>query len=178
MIDVLDAVYDFVLACAYDQDIPQYTEDQIIRGWQNDATLPPETQEFCIISELNTVRHGTNEETAFIDDHVNFYETIEHVIQLDFYSPEQLYARGRANIIELLARSRVATTFFKAANPDLTCLYADDPRNLTGLDDTKSFVARYQLTLHLEERAKLEIPTDYFTSINIHTENVDVHHKI
>lgn len=179
MIDVLSAVYDFVLQYAKSDNVPAYREEQIIIAWQNSATLPADTQEFCVISEINTVRHGTNEESAVIDDSVTFYETLEHIIQLDFYGVNPYDTRVRANAIEMLAFSRVATAFFSAYSDQyLTCLYADDVRNLTGLDETKTFIARYQVTLHLEERLNQAIQTDYFTNVNLHLENVDVHHKI
>ena len=178
MLDVLNAVYDFIYAYSKNENVPQFTENQIIRGWQNSAVLPQESQDFCVFSEINTIRHGTNEESLIIDNNVIFYETLEHVIQIDFYSLNPFIARSRANLIELLAFTRVATDFFKKINKSLTCLYAEDVRNLTGLDETKSFLARYQVVIHLEERLNQAIQTDYFTNVNLHLENVDVHHKI
>ena len=168
MLDVLNAVYDFIYAYSKNENVPQFSENQIIRGWQNSAVLPQESQDFCVFSEINTIRHGTNEESLII----------EHLIQIDFYSLNPFIARSRANLIELLDFTRVATDFFKKINKSLTCLYAEDVRNLTGLDETKSFLARYQVVIHLEERLNQAIQTDYFTNVNLHLENVDVHHKI
>ncbi len=177
MLDVLDAVYDFIYAYAKSETVQQLTQNQIIRGWQNSAILPSHAQDFCVFSELNTLRHGTNEESKVIDNNVIFRETLEHVIQIDFYSLDPFVARERANIIEMLAFSRVATDFFKNFNNSLTCLFAEDVRNLTGLDETKSFLARYQVVIHLEERLNHSIQTDYFTNVSLHIEDVDVHHK-
>lgn len=184
MIDILGAVYDFVLAYAKSDDIPAYTEDQIVRGFQNMAAMPENTHEFCTITLLNTVRHGTNHEfytnTADNTDETlkqHFQEVLEHVIQLDFCSAEPFVlpqiTQARANIIELVAGSNQATDFFENypdenGNKDLiTCLYAEDLQNLTGFDETKTYTARYMVRLHLQERFSAAFDVDYFNKIAI-----------
>ncbi len=92
------------------ENAPQFTESQIIRGWQNSAVSPAGSQDFCVFSELNTIRHGTNEESKIIDDGVVVQETLEHVIQLDFYSLDPLIACSQAYVIELLAFSSLKET--------------------------------------------------------------------
>lgn len=184
MIDILGAVYDFVLAYAKSDDIPAYTEDQIVRGFQNMAAMPSGTHEFCTLTLLETQRHGTDHEwyenagTSDPDDMKrHLAEVLEHVVQLDFCSAEPFVlpqvTQQRANLIELLSGSSAATDFFESiADPDgnkglLTCLYAEDVRNLSGWDETKTYTARYMTRLHLQERFEAALPVDYFTEIDI-----------
>ena len=104
MTDILSAVYDYVLkyACDVSNDINPYTENQIVRGWQNSATLPPNTNEFCIITDLTTSAHGTTPEFFDSDNVCQLQRTIEHVIQLDFLSSEvqQLYKQYQTLILQ------------------------------------------------------------------------------
>lgn len=44
MIDILEAVNDFILAYAQGQDLPTLTQNQIIRSWQNLDNILSQTQ--------------------------------------------------------------------------------------------------------------------------------------
>lgn len=59
MIDVLAITYDFVQSFAKGFDMPAYPDDHIVQGFQNMATLPEGTHEFCTITLLNSIKHGT-----------------------------------------------------------------------------------------------------------------------
>ena len=60
MIDVLAITYDFVKSFAKGFDMPAYPDDHIVQGFQNMAALPEGTHEFCVITLLNSIKHGTS----------------------------------------------------------------------------------------------------------------------
>ena len=91
MIDVMGAVYDFVKAFACNgTDVPAYTDDQIVRGVLN-ASVAPDVTDFAVITHTGTIRHGSTVET-FPDKlgKSDMQETVEHIVQVDFYSLEPL----------------------------------------------------------------------------------------
>lgn len=183
MTDILSAVYDYVLkyACDVSNDINPYTENQIVRGWQNSATLPPNTNEFCIITDLTTSAHGTTSEFFDSDNVCQLQRTIEHVIQIDFLSSEGITlpqtTLRRATAIQTVSNTNFATDFFQTFDSSLTCLYADGVTNLSELDESKTYSTRYQVQLHLAEIFTTTISADTFSNVDLHIENVDVHHK-
>lgn len=184
MLDILSAVYDFVLkyACDAGAGVPAYDETQIVRGWQNSATLPPTVNEFCIITELNTIAHGTTSELCKTDVECQYKRTVEHVIQIDFISSEGITAPHatllRANVINMLCNTSVATSFFKSFSENLTCLYCDGVTNLSSLDETKTYATRYQVVIHLAEILSTSLTVDTFSNVKLNIENVDAHHHI
>ena len=107
MTDILGAVNDFILAhCWRDPDLPALTQQQVVRGWQNVVSaLPPDSQEYAVLTLLATQRHGTNvHKRRHAEGETGLIETIsrlaEHMVQVDFCSayPQQgeEYARLRA----------------------------------------------------------------------------------
>jgi len=187
MTDILGAVNDFVLQYCKTPDIPALEQYQIVRGWQNMVSaLPKNCREYVILTLLSTIRHGTN---------VHLYENAtgetglkqtiaklnEHLVQVDFCGsyPDQNeeIPRTRADILEMLTRDAVGVDFYKSYG--LSSLYADDVRPLSFLDpETKQWVSRYSVTLHLEGWTAAEMESDSFSELGIYLENVDVHHPV
>ena len=179
MIDIPTLVCKFVHEFVKGDDVPQYSKSQIIQGFQNLANPPRGTHEFCTVSLLNSIRHGTdwnhwtNEKISDPEPFTQRLEAvIEHMVQVDMCSAEpyvlpQVTAE-RAQILQLVAGSNIATEYFESATAGkLTCLYAEDAQNLAGFDETKSYTVRYMLRLHLAEKYDAHFANDYFTKIDI-----------
>lgn len=186
MIDILEAVYKFILQHAHDEKngIPVLSENQIVRAWQNYAALP-DTTEYVVITYANKIQHGKSQiEDYYDDDSGEFgyrvYGTLEHVVQVDFSSqgPDvdpQLTA-ARAQIVQILCASPVAPNFFKKFDSKLNLLYCDDIGPGPVFDESQNYQARYVLNLHISQIFSKIINLDYFTEINLKPENVDAHH--
>ena len=186
MIDVLGAVNDFVLEYAFaEPDLPALTQPQIIRGWQNYGGLPPKTQELVILTLLSASRHGTNVRTRRdADAPSGIIETVsrlaEHLVQSDFWCARprmpEYAARTRAEIMEILARDPVGVSFFQKYG--LSLCYADEIKALPFVNESKQWVARYSVTIHLTGWSGVEIPVDSFADVQLRIENVDEHHPV
>lgn len=185
MIDILGAVYDYVQAFAYlEPDVPQYRDDQIVRGWQNTAVLPQNTTEFCIITLLRTERHGKPSDRPLVNDEGfagQMWQLVEHVVQIDCCSAEPFVlpqaTKLRAEQIVMISNSRYGPAYFKQQSPLLNCLKAEGVSDMSFLDPDKLYTARYMCTLHLEEiQHSRAIDVNSFTAVNLHLENVERHH--
>ena len=172
MIDILGAVYAFIKAYACNGTaVPAYTDDQIIRGVLN-AAVAPEVTEFAVMTHTGTIRHGTTVET-FPDalGKSEIQETVEHVVQVDFYSMEPVTAQevtiNRAQCFEMCARSHHGVSYFKAYNLDL--LYAENVTNRPLWDETKNYTSCYTVRLHLGETVTKTVSDDYFDAIRVRT---------
>ena len=115
-------VCKFVHEFAKGDGVPQYGERQFVQGFQNMANPPCGTHEFCTVSLLNSIRHGTgwhhwtNEKTSDPEPFEQHLEAVvEHVVQIDMCSAEpyvlpQVTAE-RAQILQLVAGSNIATEY-------------------------------------------------------------------
>lgn len=186
MIDILGAVNDFVLKYAFaDPDLPALAQPQIIRGWQNYGGLPPKTQELVILTLLSASRRGTNVRTRRdADAPSGIVETVsrlaEHLVQIDFCCARprmpEYAARTRAEIVEILARDPVGVSFFQKYG--LSSCYADEVRALPFVNESRQWVARYSVTIHLTGWTRIETTLDSLTDVRLHLENVDEHHPV
>lgn len=168
--DVYEAVRQFVLAYA----LPTIPEENIIQGWQNRSSLPLGTNEFIVISILNSVQHGTNTET-FGGSQLAVRGLIEITVQVDFCSETDI-ARQRAQRIAVVTRSSIGPMFFNQRG--MSALYADDARDISYVGSENQFIRRYMVALHLSVNDGLIVDYDYFDQVAItRLENVDVHHR-
>ena len=179
MIDVLAITYDFVQSFAKGFDVPAYPDDCIVQGFQNMAALPEGTHEFCTITLLNSIKHGTDWQywTNFRKDDPEPFEqhlkaVIEDIVQIDMCSAEPYtqpqVTLERAQALQLAANSNLATEFYEhESGGNATCLFAEDVQNLTGFDETKTYTSRYMLRLHLGVKAHAAYETDYFTHVDV-----------
>lgn len=185
MIDVLAITYDFVKSFAKGFDMPAYPDDHIVQGFQNMASLPEGTHEFCTITLLNSIKHGTDWQywTNFRKDDPEPFEqhlkaVIEDIVQIDMCSAEPYtqpqVTLERAQALQLAANSNLATEFYEhESDGNATCLFAEDVQNLTGFDETKTYTCRYMLRLHLGIKAHAAYESDYFTKIAVRPMAVD-----
>ena len=179
MTDILAITYDFVKSFAKGFDMPAYPDDHIVQGFQNMAALPHGTHEFCTITLLNSIKHGTDWQywTNFHKDDPEPFEqhlkaVIEDIVQIDMCSAEPYtqpqVTLERAQALQLAANSNLATEFYEhESGGDATCLFAEDVQNLTGFDETKTYTCRYMLRLHLGVKAHAAYETDYFTHVDV-----------
>lgn len=164
-VDILGAVFEFVAAHA----APKIDPDRIYRGWQNRMALPSDSQEFCIISITTSTRRGTVDTSWQIDNESGWgRETIKSTqnvdVQIDFFG-ESDTARLQAQSIDALAGSRIGATFFR--DRGLSCLYADQVRDMTFSSDDDQFLPRFMVTLHLCAEVDLDAEIDGFNTVHI-----------
>lgn len=169
MIDILGYVYDFILKYAQGEGVPPLEQNQIIRGWQNSAVLPTNT-EFVVITLLNSYRKGRN---VHIDKPTNddFSQTLdkltEHVVQIDFCSNDPITAthltQHRAELFETVASSYVACDFFKSKDKRLNYINCDGLYAFSEMDETQSMACRYMMTIHISEHVQVNLNLESFS---------------
>lgn len=178
MPDIYVAVYDYVLAYA----LPAMQPENIYRGWQNRSALPPDTNEYAVISIISNVRHGTSIETLEIngvdDDEPETITVATHyevTVQVDCCS-DSVYAQQRASMLSNFARSSIATSFFKKYG--LSIADASDPADITMDDESNQFVQRSMITLRLLYWVTGAIGTAWFNDVNfVGVKDVDAFYK-
>ena len=172
--DIYEAVGRFLLKYA----VPAVSQGCIIKGFQNRIALPKGTNEYIIMTVLNHTRHGTNiykfdasKAGTLEDGDETTIELVEVEVQIDCYSDSDA-GRQRATAIEMMARSPYAVQHFREYG--MSCLYADDVRDLTGITDADQFVYRHMTTLHLTYNATITMKLPWFDAVNVNLKNVDV----
>lgn len=148
----------------------------VIVGYTNNLTLPPDGNDFCVVTPISERRLHTTKETDLDEkDSVQLAEYLESVVQIDCYSTNRKDARTRCESYELVARSRYGVEHFKKYNVD--CQHADICRNTTAILDSDQYVSRWTTTLTLGIWKQVEITQDYFTEIEPELINVDLKFK-
>lgn len=171
--DIYAAVYDYVLAYA----LPALDPEYIYRGWQNRGALPPDTNEYAVISILNQTRVGTNVR-VYIADTAGGRQSektlVRFQVQVDFCSDNYL-SRRRAQALETITMSAAGVQFFN--NRGLSSLYAEGVRDLSFVDESDQFVQRHMVLLHLSCWSGMGVEIEGFDRAAVERiENVDVHH--
>ena len=176
MTDILGAVYSFLVA-----NIPDIDGNKIVRGWQNRAALPDDS-DYVVLTLLTTRRHGTNVHRRENDKDnakkINEKSLMlaEHTVQVDFCGQDEQAVMARATRLALLARDGIAVEFFTPYG--ILPLYAEDVRQAPFTNEQRQWEVRYIVTLHLECWHDVVTSRDAFTDVNIYFEDVDVHHPI
>jgi hypothetical protein len=176
--DIYAACREFVLSYA----LPALDPDKVIQGWQNRAVLPPESNDYAVISIVWDSQRGTALETFRADDPdptqsglITLKALFEVQAQVDICA-ENDTARQRARHLALAARSGLGVQFFNERG--LSILYADDVRDLSFVGEARQFVRRYMTTLHLSAWTGIRAEYDYFDGVRVsRVENVDTQHK-
>lgn len=157
---------------------PPLLPEQIYLGQQNNAA-PPLTREHVVFFLASTKRIGTNvgEQVVDVNGITKTRSYREYVINVDFCDADHERALQRAEFFETLGRSDTAVNYFKT-NYNIALLYCDNMQFLPYTDDTKQYINRYRLPLHLAMWTEYSYQTEYFDKVSItRLENVDVHHK-
>jgi hypothetical protein len=143
----------------------------VIPGYANDETLPVGDNEFIVYAPISARRHGTTIERWLPLDQIRWDEYHELVVQIDCYSSSPVKALSRIQGFERCIRTEAAVRFLEQYK--LAPLYADDPRNLTGLMDGK-YLPRWSVDLHFGYWGSSETVMEYFNAEEVDLINADV----
>lgn len=169
--DIESAFYDF-LVTFFASEVPA---ENIIRGWENRYSLPPDTNEYIVYSLSDSHRVGTNEETKIADDGTFTMTTIfEGRVQIDFCSDSEK-SRAWAAYCDSVVRSDVGVAFFNARG--FSTLYADEAISTEYVDGSKQYVKRTVLNVKICYNVVSIFGTEYAIAVVPRIEDVDEHHK-
>lgn len=168
--DLYTAMYNFALAFGK----PDLQPGNIIRGWENRSYLPPQTNEYAVVTPMLSARRGTNVTLPpDAEGNITIAELKQCTVQFDFCADNET-AKQRAETVELVSRDPIAAAFLEPYG--ITPLYADDAHDMSFVDGSDQFVQRFNVTLYISFWAKLDATVSYFTNAHLYFENVDVHH--
>lgn len=173
--DIYKAFFEYVSIFA----TPVLDQDNIIIGWQNRMYLPENTNEYAVITVVDTKRRGTNvhewydDVTLPNDTIVKEMELVQSGIQIDFCSDNDT-AEKRAKSIELFTRSEFGVKFFKTYN--IAPLYADGTRDISFVDQSQQYVRRFMTTVYVSYWVNSTFKIASFDNADLFFENVDVEH--
>ena len=162
---------------------PAINPKNIIQGWQNRMSLPPNTNEYAVMSIMFNKQHGTNIEAFDASDPdktkpgiLTVKGLVEVAVQIDYCSDSD-DARGRAQRLAIVSRSSIGVQFFN--DRGMSILYADDVQNSVFVDESEQYVKRYFTVLHLSVWDGISADFPYFDeAILSKVEDVNVHHPI
>ena len=172
-IDFLSNVFDFI------HEFTGISEDVIFRGYQNKMVLPDD-DEFCIFTPINRIRVGTNKRSfnaIGVPDTENGTERetqgVSIDVQIDFWGEN---ASRYAQAIQTAAGSLMANDFFKKNGQAMALLSADNPRNLTAIDETQQYNARWSITCRFLIETSISKSEAWFEDVTfVAIKNVDVY---
>lgn len=166
--EVQKAVKGFIIKYS----VPSLPSNAVLWGNQPRAALP-NTDELIIITSISQSRNGTTISAFKAEDGTTHHkELVTEDLQVDFYSHGR-EGHDRAACIEMLARSGVASDYFKQFN--MSCLFADEIRETAETIDAAQYVQRSILTLHVCYWIEVAHEQDWFDSVNVNIKNVDVY---
>ena len=172
--DILNACIKF----CYNFAAPALPDEMhVIDGFGNNRTLPKDGNDFCIVTPIRQSRSGSNIE-SWKPDGEEVMELAEYVnldIQIDVYSTNIFDALERAQTFETVARSDFGVQHFLAFGID--CLFAEGAQNLTAVMDSKQYVSRWTLVLHLGYWKRVKLAQDFFKTAIVDVINVDTKYK-
>lgn len=172
--DIYTAVYNYIKAYAR----PAYSDENIIRGWQNGVSLP-NIDDFAIMQILGHYRQGTNVEsfdatgkTIQQDGTLLAAELVLADVQIDCYGDIKTgYAARRAQALETAAKSYLGCRFFQDYN--IGCQYATGPKQIV-TELARGYVDRWSVTLRLSFVSQISVEVPWFSALNVSIKNVDV----
>lgn len=127
-----------------------------VRQGYGRKTVLPQTQDFCIISNSDFERVGTNVQT-WSDNETQIKKLMRYGVIIDFVGQDRETQATRASTVETLSRSLEASAFFQQY--DIGLLYASPPQYLPFVTDLKSYSHRYRVQLNLEQWSIVTLPT-------------------
>jgi hypothetical protein len=100
----------------------------------------------------------------------NYMQPTNVIIQLDVHGPQ---SANNAQIISTMFRDGYAVDFFAAANPEVSPLLADDPRQLPFVNDQKQVENRWVIEAQIEANITIVAPQDYANVVTAELVNVE-----
>ena len=160
---------DFMTALhGYISDITGLDGKRIFRGNQSRMVLP-KSGAYCIYTPIIRRRRGTNIynfNAAGLPDDKNGADNITALIlidvQVDFYADG---AAANAQMLEVASRSYMGTNYFKAHSYDVRVCTAENPRNLTGIDESDQYEERWSVTITAEVNSTITNNLPWFEDV-------------
>lgn len=147
--------------------------NRIFQGNQSRMVLP-KTGPYCIYTPITRQRRGTNFlafDAEDCDDDTNGIDTLTALVlidvQVDFYMDD---AAQNAQAVEIASRSYYGTEYFKAEKTDMRVVTAKTTQNLTGLDASDQFAARWTVTITAEVNPAWTTDLPWFEDYNYRQE--------
>ena len=171
--DFLTALHGYIAA------VTGLDGGRIFRGNQSRMVLP-KSGAYCIYTPIIRQRRGTNcydFNAAGLPDDKNGADTITALVlvdvQADFYDEN---AAQNAQMLEIASRSYMGTNYFKASGVDVRVCTAENPRNLTGIDESNQYEERWSVTITTEINAAIVNSLPWFEDVTYKAfKNVDVY---
>lgn len=170
--DVLTAFHAFLTTYMANLVRPS----NIIRGWENRSSLPPNENNYIIYSLSGATRVGTNARSE-VDKNGKFTMStmFEGRVQIDFCSDTD-ESRTWAAYCDSVLRSPVGPAFFK--DYGFSTLYSEDLQSIEYTDGADQYLKRTVLTVHICYTLKSTFGVEYAENVALaKVENVDAHHK-
>ena len=185
----IKGVYDFLIKYIY----PAIDPECVIYGNQNNITLPPETNEYCIFYVENGTQSATTiEEYDPKNELLTLHGKKEIIVRVDCYANSvngqiNNIALQRAQNLQTIFRSSVGVRQFKELG--LVPLYADDPNDTTlNSSDSDNYLFRWTVKLHCYLNHSITVSEEGFTkapkvklnsissidSDTLHISNIDI----
>lgn len=157
-------VYDFLIKYIY----PTIDAECVIYGNQNNITLPPETNEYCIFYVENGTQSATTiEEYDPNNELLTLHGKKEIIVRVDCYANS---ANGQINNIALQRVQNLQTIFKSSVGVrqlkelGLVPLYADDPNDTTlNSSDSDNYLYRWTVKLHCYLNHSITVSEEGFT---------------
>lgn len=157
-------VYDFLIKYIY----PAIDPECVIYGNQNNITLPPETNEYCIFYIENGTQSATTiEEYDPNNELLTLHGKKEIIVRVDCYANSvngqiNNIALQRVQNLQTIFKSSVGVRQFKELG--LVPLYADDPNDTTlSSSDSDNYLYRWTVKLHCYLNHSITVSEEGFT---------------
>ena len=157
-------VYDFLIKYIY----PAIDPECVIYGNQNNITLPPETNEYCIFYIENGTQSATTiEEYDPNNERLTLRGKKEIIVRVDCYANSvngqiNNIALQRVQNLQTIFKSSVGVRQFKELG--LVPLYADDPNDTTlNSNDSENYLFRWTVKLHCYLNHSITVSEEGFT---------------
>ena len=171
--DFMTALHGYIVA------VTGLDGSRVFRGNQSRIVLP-KNGAYCIYTPIIRQRRGTNIynfDAEGLPDDKNGADSMTALVlvdvQTDFYADN---AAQNAQMIEIASRSYMGSNYFKAKGLDVRVCTADNPRNLTGIDESNQYEERWTVTLTTEINSSYITDLPWFEDVTLKAfKNVDVY---
>ena len=159
-------VYDFLSKYLY----PAIDSECVIYGNQNNITLPPDTNEYCIFYIENGMQSATTiEEYDPKNELLTLHGKKEIIVRVDCYAKSENgqindIALQRAQNLQTIFKSSVGVRQFKEIG--LVPLFADDPNDTTlNSNDSDNYLFRWTVKLHCYLNHSITVSEEGFNKV-------------
>ena len=163
---------DFMLALhGFISSVTGLDATRIFRGNQSRMVLPKKGA-YCIYTPIIRQRRGTNVysfDAVGKPDDKNGVDSISTLVlvnvQVDFYADN---AAQNAQALEIASRSYIGTDYFKQLETpvNVRVCTAENPRNLTGIDQSDQYEERWSVMITTEINAGITHELPWFEDVH------------